>query len=353
MAQDRQRFDGLAQAHLVTQDGPLLDQRELRAERLITAERRAEQADVEVERPDPFDDLCWEKTLRHINVGTQPPDIHQQTVVENGSRHEIVPNPLGPTTRGEEPLLHSRDLGEERNRVWIAQQSGQPVVSCPRFCPAIWAGKKSASRPGFLQVGSLYVGIDGLNQHLDPGSHRLDILTRVASCASADRRPACVSGRLSTSKRTLVVLRTSSSTRCAALLTPSEVMDPTPGIERNRERLDARTSATVRKPADLIAPNLSASADTSFRVSTGICFSRSDTTVLTPLHRRIWRFVRQSGEHSANPGTWTREALPDRGSPAALQRAEAARPHRLSYDQSDPWVWSRFRRRASCTAPCY
>ena len=57
MAQHRQCFNGLAETHLVAEDGPLLDQREFCSEGLVAAEGRAEQRHVEVERLDPPRDV--------------------------------------------------------------------------------------------------------------------------------------------------------------------------------------------------------------------------------------------------------------------------------------------------------
>ena len=61
MTKDRQRFNGLAEAHLVTEDDPPLGQRELRPEVLVNAEARAEQRNIELYRLDSARDLGREQ----------------------------------------------------------------------------------------------------------------------------------------------------------------------------------------------------------------------------------------------------------------------------------------------------
>jgi hypothetical protein len=91
VAHGGKRLHRLAKAHLVAEDHPLLNQRELRAERLVATQRCLDPGLVEGMHADLLGDLGGEEALAGFLDRVESPHPDQQTVVRDWAGEVIAP----------------------------------------------------------------------------------------------------------------------------------------------------------------------------------------------------------------------------------------------------------------------
>src|SRR6185312_11562841 len=91
-----ERLHRLAQAHLVAKDHSLLDQGELRAERLVAAQRCLQEGLVKGQYANLLGDVRGEEALTGIPGRAEFRDLDEQAVVGDGAGEVIVPQPGDP-----------------------------------------------------------------------------------------------------------------------------------------------------------------------------------------------------------------------------------------------------------------
>jgi len=85
----------LAQAHLVAEHRPALAERELRAERLVAAQGRAHEGEVERVLMDPLRDVRRDEPLPGFDVGRELADLDEQAVEKDGALLVVLPQAGG------------------------------------------------------------------------------------------------------------------------------------------------------------------------------------------------------------------------------------------------------------------
>jgi hypothetical protein len=142
MAHRSQGLDALAQAHLIAEYRPLLAQRKLRAERLVPAQGRAHEGEVERVLMDPLRDVCRDEALPGLDVGRELADLDEQPVVVDGTLLVVLPQAGGVgRSRGElfEALL---ELGIQARLVHHCHQVAQLAQGAPGLVALAGAGEE-------------------------------------------------------------------------------------------------------------------------------------------------------------------------------------------------------------------
>ena len=158
MAHGGQGLHALAQAHLIAEHHPLLAERELRAERLVAAQGRAHEREVERVPVDPPRYVGRDEPLAGLDVGCELTDLDEQPVVEDGA-FLIVPPQAGRVGRlGGQGRENRLEPGVQARLMHGSHQGFELSQGAPGFLALAAAGKeyfrRLAARPASVRTPS-------------------------------------------------------------------------------------------------------------------------------------------------------------------------------------------------------